>query len=88
MLPRVLCCKHMFEAWDKIHKYFNSHMKARVRQLQLKLKSIKKCNNSFTEYVLHVKAIANSLLVVGDAILEQDQIDLIIYGLLENMIHL
>lgn len=31
VLPRVLSCKHAFEVWDIIHKYFNAHIKACVR---------------------------------------------------------
>lgn len=56
-------------------------MKARVRQLQVEMKSIKKGNNSITKYVFRVKAIANSLLVVGDSVSEQSKIDSILYGL-------
>lgn len=29
-LPRVLACKHAYQVWDKVHKHYNSHMKARV----------------------------------------------------------
>lgn len=71
VLPQVLPCKHVFEVWDRIHKYFNAHMKARVYQLRVELKSIKKGNSYITEFVMHVKAIVNSLLVVGDIISEQ-----------------
>ncbi|KAI5447683.1 hypothetical protein KIW84_015223 [Lathyrus oleraceus] len=45
-------------------------MKARVRQLRVELKSTTKGNKSITEFVLRIKAIANSLLVVGDSIFE------------------
>lgn len=48
------------------------------------MKSIQKGNNSITEYVFRVKAIANSLLVVGDFVLEQSKIDFILYGLPEE----
>src|SRR3954470_9683143 len=59
-------------------------MKARVRQLRVELKSTKKGNRTITEYVLRIKAIANSLLAVGDSITEQDQIDSILEGLPEE----
>lgn len=72
VLPCILSCNHAYEVWDKNHKYFNAHMKAQVRQLCVKLKSIKKGNSTITEYVLCVKAIANSLLVVGDIVYKQD----------------
>lgn len=78
VLPRVLSCKHSYEVWDKIHKFFNVQMRARVRQLRVELKSTKKGNYSVTEFVLKIKAIASSLLAVGDSTLEQDQIDSIL----------
>src|SRR4051812_48064070 len=84
VLPRVLACKHAFEVWDHIHQYFNAQMKARVRQLRVELKSTKKGNKNITEFVLRIKAIANSLLAVGDVITEQDQIDSILNGLPEE----
>lgn len=84
VLPRVLVCKQAFEAWDKIHQYFNAQMKARVRQLRVELKSTKKGNKSITEYVLRIKATTNSLLAVGDLITEHDQIDSILNGIYEE----
>lgn len=84
VLPRVLSCKNAFEVWDIIHKYFNAHMKACVRQLHVELKSIKKGTSLVIESLLHVKAITNSLLAVGDNDHEHDQIDFIFNGLLEE----
>lgn len=66
MLPRALLCKHAYEVWDKINQYFNAQMKARIRQLRVELKSTKKGNRSIPEFVLRIKVIANSVLVVGD----------------------
>lgn len=57
VLPRVLLCKNAFEVWDRIHKYINAHVKARVRQFRVKLKSIKKGNSSIIEFVPRVNAI-------------------------------
>lgn len=84
MLPQVLYCKHTFEVCDKIHKYFNAHMKVWVRQLHVELKSLKKGNSSITEYILHVKVIANLLLSVCDAVTKQYQTDSILDGILEE----
>lgn len=36
VLPTVLACKHTFEVWDQIHQFFNTQMKARVRQLRVR----------------------------------------------------
>lgn len=45
---------------------------------------MKKDIKSNIEYVLQVKAISNSLLDIGGSIIEQDHIDFIVDGLLEE----
>lgn len=59
-------------------------MIARVCQLRVKLKSIKKGNSSIIEVVRCVKAIVNLLLALGDMASKQDQIEFILVGLLED----
>lgn len=44
-------------------------MKVRGRQLRLEYKSTKKGSRSIIKFVLRIKTIANSLLVVGDSII-------------------
>ncbi|KAK2449415.1 hypothetical protein QL285_008613 [Trifolium repens] len=84
VLPRVLGCKHAFQVWDKIHKYFNSVLKARARQLRSELKNTKKASRSISEYLLRIKSLVNSLIAVGDNVTEQEQIDAILDGLPED----
>jgi histone deacetylase 1/2 len=81
VLPRVLSCRHAHEVWDKIHKYFNSVLKSRARQLRSELKNTKKLSKSVNEYLLRIKAIVNSLIAVGDSVSEQEQVDSILEGL-------
>lgn len=59
-------------------------MKAEVRQLCSELKSTKKGTRSMSEYLLQIKAIVDSLVAIGDPILEQDHIDVILDGLPEE----
>jgi histone deacetylase 1/2 len=49
VLPRVLDCKHSYEVWEKIHKYFNSVLKSRARQLRSELKNTKKLARSVND---------------------------------------
>lgn len=84
ILPRVLGCKHSYQVWDKIHKHFYSQMKATARQLRCELKNTKKGTKTINEYVLRVKNIVDSLIVVGDSVTEQDQTDAILGGLPEE----
>lgn len=72
VLPRLLSCNHAYEVWDKVHKHFNSQMKASVHQLREELKMIKKGIRSNSEYVLHVCAIIYLIMAIGDPILECD----------------
>lgn len=59
-------------------------MKARVRQLRKELKSTKKLNQLAYEFILRIKVIVDSLLSVCDLIIEHDQIDVALDGLLEE----
>ncbi|PNX90864.1 retrovirus-related Pol polyprotein from transposon TNT 1-94, partial [Trifolium pratense] len=84
VLPRVLSCKHAYEVWDTIHKYFNSVLKARARQLRSELKNTKKLTRSVNEYLLRIKSIVNSLIAVGDVVSVQEQVDAVLEGLPEE----
>ncbi|CAJ2678668.1 unnamed protein product [Trifolium pratense] len=84
VLPRTIGCRYAFQVWEQIHKYFNAHLKAKVRQLRSELKTIKKGTKTITEFGLRVRAIADTLLSVGDSVTEQDQIDSILDGLPEE----
>jgi histone deacetylase 1/2 len=84
VLPRVLSCKHSHEVWEKIHKYFNSVLKSRARQLRSELKNTKKLARSVNEYLLRIKSIVNSLIAVEDIVSEQEQVDAILEGLPED----
>ncbi|KAK2435547.1 hypothetical protein QL285_020595 [Trifolium repens] len=84
VLPRVLNCKHSHEVWDKIHKYFNSVLKSRARQLGSELKNTKKRARSVNKYLIRIKSIVNSLIAVGDVVSEQEQVDAILEGLPEE----
>ncbi|GAU37351.1 hypothetical protein TSUD_395330 [Trifolium subterraneum] len=84
ILPRVLSCRHAHEVWDSIHKYFNSMLKSRARQLRFELKNTKKMSCSVNEYLLRIKSIVNSPVAVGDIVTKQEQIDAILEGLPEE----
>jgi histone deacetylase 1/2 len=84
VLPRTIDCRHTFQVWDQIHQYFNAHLKAKVRQLRSKLKTVKKGTKSIAEFVLRVRAIDDTLISIGDTVTEQDRIDSILEGLQEE----
>jgi hypothetical protein len=48
------------------------------------LKTVKKGTKTITEFILRVRAVANTLISIGDSVSEQDQIDSILDGLPEE----
>lgn len=58
-------------------------MKAQVRQFCSELKDMKKGTRLINEYVLRIKPIVDSLVAIGDAVSEQEHIDVILEGLPE-----
>lgn len=84
ILPRVIGCKHSWQLWEKIHKHFQSLMKAKIRQLRSEMKNTKKGSRSISEFVLRIKCIADSLIATGECVSEQDQVDAILEGLPEE----
>lgn len=84
ILPRAIDCKHAFEIWDTFHKCFQSHLKTKMHRFWCELKNINKGSRSIFECVPRIKAIANSLLSIGDPITEQYQIDAMLEGLSEE----
>lgn len=84
VLPRVLGCKHSWQIWEKIHKYFYSHLKAKVRQFRSELQNTKKGTSPINEYLLRIKALVDSLMAIGDPISDQDHVDAMLEGLPEE----
>ncbi|MCH79675.1 retrovirus-related Pol polyprotein from transposon TNT 1-94, partial [Trifolium medium] len=54
VLPRTIGCRHSFQVWEQIHKYFHALLKAKVRQLRSELKTIKKGTEPITKFVLRI----------------------------------
>lgn len=50
-------------------------MKAQVHQLHAELKRSKKGTKTISKFVHRIRAIADSLMEIGDLISERDQID-------------
>lgn len=67
--------------WDKVHCYFQSLLRARVRQLRSELKTMKKGLRRVNEYLLQIKVIIDSLMAIGDSISDQNHMDAILDGL-------
>lgn len=81
VLSIFIGCKQLCQVWEKIHKRFYSHLKARVHQLRSELKNTKKGNRSVSECLILIRAIIDSLQTIGDLVSEQDHIDTVLEGI-------
>nr|XP_029147032.1 uncharacterized protein LOC114924964 [Arachis hypogaea] len=79
----VVECIFAREILSRIHTYFVSQTKARVRQLQLQLKTVKK-DGSIADYLLKIKKIIDSLAVVGVPLSDSKYTNVILDGLNED----
>ena len=81
---RVVGCDFAYQIWKKLDVYFASKTKAKVRQLKMQLKSIKKQRISAAKYVLKIKKVIDSLAAVKSPISTEDHIEAILDGLSEE----
>nr|XP_029153207.1 uncharacterized protein LOC114927448 [Arachis hypogaea] len=79
----VVECIFAREILSRIHTYFVSQTKARVRQLQLQLKTVKK-DGSIANYLLKIKKIVDSLAAVGVLLSDSKYTNVILNGLNED----
>ena len=69
VLSRVLGSAHSHEVWEQIHDYFHMQMRATARQLRTHLWTTMLGRKSMREYLLHIRAISDSLASVGSPIM-------------------
>ena len=61
-------------AWLALEKIFFSSSRARIMQLQLELKTLKKGSISMMDFLMKLKIISDSLVAIGETVTEQDHI--------------
>lgn len=67
--------------WDRIHKHYCSHLRAKIHQLRSELKNTKKENCSISKYVVRIHTLSDTLLAIGEHISDQDKIYIMLHGL-------
>nr|XP_029148600.1 uncharacterized protein LOC114925294 [Arachis hypogaea]XP_029154457.1 uncharacterized protein LOC114927710 [Arachis hypogaea] len=80
---RVLGCIFAHDIWSRLHTHFASQTKARIRQLQLQLKSIKKIGPA-SDYLLQIKKVVDALAAVGAPLTDAEYTNVILDGLNED----
>nr|KYP56410.1 hypothetical protein KK1_002649 [Cajanus cajan] len=71
------------QIWNNLETYFVSQTKARVKQLKIQLRGIKK-STTINQYLLEIKKIVNTLAAIGPALNTVEHIDAILDGLSEE----
>lgn len=79
----VGCC-FAHEIWSRVETHFALQTRAKIKQLKTQLKEIKKQGLPALEYLLKIKKVVDSLVVVGSPLSVDDHIEVIIYGLNED----
>nr|KYP35620.1 hypothetical protein KK1_043331 [Cajanus cajan] len=80
---RMVGCVWSHQIWHALKVYFASQMRARVKQLKIQLRNIKK-TGSIAEYLVQVKQIVETLAAIGAPLSVEDHIDAIFDGLDED----
>nr|KYP66597.1 Retrovirus-related Pol polyprotein from transposon TNT 1-94 [Cajanus cajan] len=80
---RMVGCEWSHQIWHALKVYFASQTRARVKQLKVQLRNIKK-TGSIAEYLVQVKQIVETLAAIGSPLSVEDHIDAIFDGLDEN----
>ena len=81
---RVVGCTFAHEIWHKIEVFFASQTRARVKQLKIQLKAIRKQGMTASEYLLKIKKLVDSLAAIGAPLSVDDYIEVILDGLNEE----
>ena len=81
ILSCVLGSIHAFQVWQKIHDHFQKLTRAKAHQLCTKLRSTTLDNKSVSEFLLHIKALADALASIRDPIIPEQHVDVILKGL-------
>ncbi|KAG6752025.1 hypothetical protein POTOM_044241 [Populus tomentosa] len=63
-------------AWNALEKTFSSSSRARIMQLRLELQFTKKGSMTMIDYIMKVKAAADSLAAIGEPVFEDDKISI------------
>ncbi|KAF6145168.1 hypothetical protein GIB67_020359 [Kingdonia uniflora] len=72
VLAQVVGLGSSRSTWLALDKHFASKSRARILQIRRELQPIRKGNQTMAEYFLHAKTLADSLVAVGQPILDSD----------------
>ena len=73
-------CVYSYQIWEKVEKFFASQTRAKITQLKLQLRSIRK-SSPMNAYLLEIKKAVDQLIAVGALVAIEEQIQAILDGL-------
>jgi histone deacetylase 1/2 len=79
----VVGCEWSYQVWETLHNYFASQTKARIKQLKIQLRGIRK-TSSISLYLLEIKKIVDTLAAIGSPLSAEEHVDAIFDGLPEE----
>lgn len=80
MLRCVICCKHSWQLWDRIHAYFQTHVNAKLCHLRSDLRHTE-LEGSVYEFLLKIQSLVGSIHAIGESISYREHLDVILEGL-------
>lgn len=84
LLPKLVDCKHSWQVWTEVHRYFNTLLSTKARQLRSELRRLTKGSLTISELMVRVREISESLISIGDPVPLRNLIEIVLDALPEE----
>lgn len=84
LLPKLMDCKHSWQVWTEVHRYFNTLLSTKARQLRSELRRLTKGSLTISELMVRVREIGESLISIGDHVPLHNLIEIVLDALPEE----
>lgn len=84
LLPKLVDCKHSWQIWTEVHRYFATLLTTKARQLRSDLRHLSKGALTIEAFMLRVRDLSESLISVGDPVPLRNLIEIVLDALPEE----
>ena len=84
LLPKLVDCTHSWQVWTEVHRYFNTLLSTKARQLRSDLRRLTKGSLTINELMVRVREISESLTSIGDPVPVRNLIEVVLDSLPEE----
>ena len=84
LLPKLVECKHAWQVWTEIHRYFDTLLSTKARQLRSELRRLTKGTLTIEELMKRTREISESLVSIGDPVPLRNLIEIVLDSLPEE----